>query len=173
VLSAAVLSALIVFPAAARADEWKVFKAPGDEFEVKLPGEPMVQKQEQPLPQGKMQMTMYLASDNESATVYMVASCDFPPELRKMLKDNPGFFYDSLFMGMLQGVMGKETAKRDVMMGQHKGKELEATVFNGNGRMIGRAFIINEKVYMLLIMSPKDRDLKEDGKKLFDSFKVK
>jgi len=172
--AAAVLTALsFVAPSALRADEWKVFKAPGGEFEVKMPTEPAVQKQEQPTPAGKMMMTMYISTDNDTATVYMVASCEFPPALKPMLKDNPGVIYDGLFSGMLQASQGKETAKRDVKMGAHSGREMEATVFNGEGRMIGRAFIINEKVYMLLIMSPKAKDLKEDKDKLFNSFKVK
>jgi hypothetical protein len=172
-LSAAVLSALVACPAAVKADEWKVFKAPDGEFEIKLPTDPAVQKQEQPTPAGNMKMTMYVSSDNDTATVYMVASCEFPPALKPMLKENPKAIYDGVFAGMIQASMGKETASREVKMGQYTGREMEATVFNGNGRMIGRAFVINDKVYMLLIMSPKDKDLKEDSKKLFDSFKVK
>jgi hypothetical protein len=172
-LSFALVTALTVLaPTALRADEWLLFKAPGNEFQVKLPGEPATQKMETPTPAGKMKMTMYIANDSDTNAIVGVVSCALPPAIAAQFKENPEIGLDGLVEGMIAGVNGKKTSIKPVKMGTYSGREFEANIYDGEGKLFGRAFVIDDKAYMLMVMAPKDQDSKGEARKFFGSFKV-
>jgi hypothetical protein len=173
ILSFALVTALTVLaPTAVRADDWTTFKAPGNEFQVKLPGEPAVQKQEVATPAGKMKMVTYVANATDTNTILGVVSCALPPALAQQFKDNPELGLDGLIEGMIMGVNGKKTSSREVKMGSNVGREFQASIYGGEGTLVGRVFVIDGTAYMLMVMTPKDQNSKEDATKFFGSFQV-
>jgi hypothetical protein len=173
-LSYALVTALTVLaPATLRADDWTTFKAPGNEFEVKLPGEPVVQMQEVPSPAGKMKLTVYVATTMDTGLYVGVVTCAPPPGLLEQFKENPEVALDGMVEGMISGVKGKKTSGKEVKMGKHVGREFEASIYDGEGKMFGRVFLIEGKAYMLMLMAPKDQNVKAETTKFFGSFKVK
>jgi hypothetical protein len=172
VLSCALVAALTVLtPAALRAD-WTNFTAPGNEFQVNLPGEPAVQKQEMPTPFGKMKMTMYIANDAETNSIVGVVSCALPQAIAKQFKETPEAGLDGFVEGMISGVNGKKTSSKEVKMGTYTGREFEASIYEGEGKLFGRVFVVEDKAYMLMVMAPKDQNVKGDIRKFYGSFKV-
>ncbi len=101
-----------------------------------------------------------------------VVSCALPPAMLQELKENPKIGLDSLVEGMVAGAKGKKTSSREVKMGTNVGREFEASIYGGEGKLVGRVFVIDGKAYMLMVMTPKDQDVKEDATKFFGSFKV-
>jgi hypothetical protein len=164
-------AACLALSASAASADWKPYKAPKDEFEVILPSEPRLKEKEQVTPDGKVRILQYLSFDQVSGAGAMVLACELPPEILKRPKDKQEEFLDS-FVRVLMG--GKVTMIPGVTTaGAGAGREFEGTASGGATLVRGRAFLVNGKAYVLMVLAAKDTDVKKETEKMFDSFKVK
>jgi hypothetical protein len=167
-----VTSLTVLAPTALRADDWSTFKTPGNAFEVKMPGKPTVRKQDTPTPFGPLEMTGYGSSDLDTNAVYVVVVAVLPPAVVQEYENDPENGLNEMIEGMITAGHGNKTSVREVTMGPNVGREFEATIFQGEGKLVGRIFVIDGKAYILLVMTPNDQNSKKDTTKFFGSFKV-
>ncbi len=167
ILSLALVATLIALaPTAVRADDWKTFKAPGDEFQIMLPGQPVVNKELLSSPDGNVNVVGYVAKDAKSSTVAALITIELP-----VVGENPERGLYQMVDDLITEFDGRKISVRDVKMGLHYGLEFEATSKDGKGKVVGRVFILNGKAYVLLVANRND--LNVDGSAFFNSFKVK
>jgi hypothetical protein len=163
-----VTSLTVLAPTALRADDWSTFKAPGNAFQVKMPVKPAVHT----TCTGQMTMTAYIATDLDTTTTVGIISCALPPATVKELMEDPENGLDELAESVITGVHGYNTSVREVTMGANVGREFEATILEGEGKLVGRVFVIDGKAYILLVMTPNDQNSKKAASRFFGSFKV-
>src|SRR5262249_44896813 len=170
ILAAMVLG--LVVHAGVRADDttsWEKFSPATGGFRILLPGSPITQTKTMPTPVGPAKMTMYTASAEEGSRIYMVGFVVFPLAI-------PGSEADEVLDGFAQGVVqpikGKVISKKDITLGDNKGKEIEIELLNGE--LVGRArvYVVKDRMYAVKAMAPKDNADTKEFEKFLDSFEL-
>jgi hypothetical protein len=147
----------------------ETFTLPGGKMEIKLPGTPVEMKQTQRSPFGDMEVRVNMVTDEARGIVYGVVTCDIPPALRRQLGDGEAAL-DGMAAGFVSGAGGKLISKKKLLVAGNPGMELKATVFDGNGEMLGQFCVIDGTMYLVLVMAPKDGINVKDANRFFSSF---
>jgi hypothetical protein len=167
VLPAALVAALTLTAAARAGDDWQEFAK--DNFIVQLPGTPSEQTKAIPTPAGNLDMKLYIVSSGDSGFVYLVATLELP---KGGLAGAGEDFLDGAQSGLVSGAKGKLVKQSKIKLGKHSGRDITAEVFDGKGLLRGHVYLVDQRVYMLVVMTPKDADASAATGKFFDSFKV-
>jgi hypothetical protein len=167
-LAAALLATASVL--AAPEPAWKEFTSRDGGFSVRMPKTPTEQTKSLKSPFGPVDVTMFQAISPKDGLLYQVAYNDFPAFLVQLadaddvLKAIPG--------GVAQGVNGKVLSNDKVKLGDHPGREFEIEVFGGQGVVHGRAYLVKDRLYQVMVIAPKDAADSPDINRFLDSFKL-
>jgi hypothetical protein len=172
ILYGVVMTALaFLAPNVARAD-WSTFKAPHNEFQVKLPGTATVLNQTVPSENGDLKLDLYVARNEETGAVVGVVTGNLPDQIVEALDKEQDAILDAFVDGFVTSAGGVDRTVRRVKMGSYVGREFKATTNGGRDQYLGRVFMINGKVYVLMVLAPKDQAITGDAMKLFNSFHI-
>jgi hypothetical protein len=165
----AALGAALVLTGSAKADDQNLQEFSKGDFSILMPGTPSEQTKSIPSPAGNMDMKLYIASAGDTGFVYLVATLELP---KGGLGGATEEFLDGAQTGLVQGAKGKLVSQSKIKHGKHSGRDITAEVFDGKGLLRGHVFLVDQKMYMLVIMTPKDADASGAIDKFLGSFKV-
>src|SRR5215813_4451767 len=156
-------------PSVILVEAWQEFKHEPGNFAVMMPGKPLEMSQTVESQIGKVPMYSFTAQ--EGTLNYMAMYAEYPIAL-----DTPQVAKSSLNGArdlMLNNRNGKLISETDVSFGKYPGRELKAKFDGGMIRL--RSYVVNQRMYMLMVMAPGDDKSKQlESKKandFLDSFK--
>jgi hypothetical protein len=99
--------------------------------------------------------------------VYLVSYADFKNDVTQIPSSE---LLDFALQGMLED--GKKLlSQQNINLGAYPGKEIQMWDEKAGMTMTGRIFIVNQRMYMLLVGSDKNPQV-SDVRKFFDSFQL-
>lgn len=138
-------------------------------FYVDFPGIPEVMTETVPTPVGDISFYMYLVELDNSA--FSVAFNDYPEEVMEVL--DPTTALDDAVQGAVASTDGTLIEQKDYSFEGNPGKEFKYTGTESGTKftVLQRAFIVDNRLYQLQIISESDKylDYHED---FFNSFKL-
>ncbi|BAY88290.1 MULTISPECIES: hypothetical protein [unclassified Tolypothrix] len=108
---------------------------------------------------------MYLSL--HGTDVYMVSYADFKNDVTQISSSE-------LLDSALQGMLGDEKqllSEQNINLGAYPGKEIKLWDEKEGMTWTGRIFIVNQRMYMLLVVSDQNPQV-SDIRKFFDSFQL-
>src|SRR5262249_35281004 len=140
---------------------WQEFKHEAGNFSVMMPNKPLEMSQTVESEIGKVPIHTF--TTQEGTLSYLAMYAEYPIAL-----DTPGIAKTSLDNSrdlMLSARNGKLISETEISFGKYAGREMKAKVDGGVIR--SRTYIINQRMYILLVSAAGD-----DGPKQLDSKKV-
>jgi hypothetical protein len=166
----AVAAVLLLKKAGGSADsDWREFTSAEGRYRVLLPGTPRHQTQNQPTMVGNILMHLDVVERNGGRSGFCVLYADFPFDRLDPVQEKQ--VLDFGVMGGAMGAKGKLVSSRDVTLGAHRGKEMEIDV-PGKGKMIGRIYLVRNRLYILLAAGPGLSAASPDVTKFWGSFQL-
>lgn len=154
--------------------DWNVYTPKGEKFSISFPDAPTSESKTAPSPIGDINMTMYTSSAD--STGYMLGVVDIPEDARPLLKKDPESALNGVAVGLVngiaKGVKGKVISQKKVKAGDHSAVEIKATMFGGKGVLRCRALVTDDRMYLMMVMAPADKDVSIETTSFFGSFKV-
>jgi len=154
------------------ASAWKEFSTAVGGFSILMPGTPQEQKQSLDSEIGPIDY--YTFSSEDRASAYVVGYADYPADLIRQA--DPDAMLDGARDGAVSNVKGKLVNEREMSLRDYPGKELEIEAPIGgvsqNGTIITRLYLVDQRLYQLITVTPQGRDSSEDVQKFLDSFKL-
>jgi hypothetical protein len=152
---------------AADAPEWKEFVSKEGRFKVLMPGAPKQDKAETESDFGKGLLHMNVAQ--AGMAIYGANYVDFPAEVKKApLKQ----VYDSSRDGAVANMAGKLASEKDVKLGEYPGREIRIEVGEGKRLFRARVFLIEQRLYQVVVFGAPEVAASKDADKFLDSFKL-
>ena len=155
-----------------RADEkpaatWKEFASKDGQFKVLMPGTPKPRKVDAESDLGKH--VLYMNTVEAGGTMYGANYCDFPAEIRKVpLKQ----VYDSSRDGAVENLKGKLLSEKDIKLGDSPGREIQIEVAGGKSLFRVRVYLVEQRMYQVVVMGTKKAATSKESEKFLDSFKL-
>jgi len=152
----------------AQAGDWKTLTSKAGRFTVMMPGEAKEQKQDVPTPAGKITMTMYILE--KDGTAYFATFNDYPAEL--IQKSEADTLLDGARDGAVGNVKGKLLEEKKIKVDAFPGREITFEALGGMFIGRSRIYLVKERLYQVMVLSPKAAGLPKDAGKYLDSFKL-
>ena len=147
--------------------EWKEFASKDGRFTVLMVGTPKQYKLDTESDFGKGVLNMN--SIQLGKTMYAANYCDFPAEIKKAgLKQ----VYDSSRDGAAANLEGKLASEKDLKLGEHPGREIQIAVQGGKRLFRARVYLIDQRLYQVVVFGTKEAATSKDADKFLDSFKL-
>jgi len=153
---------------ACKGANWKEFTSQEGGFSVLLPGQPKVERQTTETAVGPLAFTMHTVELGFGSIAYIASYNDYPPSL---IADGDK---NAILDGVVEGALGSKAnlKKSDpISIDGHPGREFTGTVKDGY-EYTSRAYLVNQRLYQLNIVSTPGKVPAEDKRKYFDSFKL-
>jgi len=144
---------------------WQAFTSQEHRFTVALPAYPSMRRDTDQSPLGIVRRTAYTAVSEDMT--YGVIVADYPEEARGAGSD---VFFNAVRDGMLTYIRGTRLkSERPIRLASHPGREFSFT--SPVGLVTNRAYISGERVYLLLVVSPTEKELPR-ADAFFDSLEI-
>jgi len=165
-----VLLSIAVCSACRHADdkqEWKEFTSKEGGFKVVMLGRPKQQQFDTESDFGKGVLHMNRVQVGE--TIYGANYCDFPAEIKKTPIKK---VYDSSRDGAVANLEGKLVSEKEIKLGKHSGREIRIEVGGGKQLFRARVFLIEQRLYQIVVMGTKEAATSKEADKFLESFKL-
>ncbi len=151
----------------AATSEWKKFSPDEGKFSILIPGEEIsdITPDKSEMDDGVESTKMYLIT--HETNVFMVSYADLNNDVNQIPSSE---LLDSAVKGMLEDGT-KLLSQENINLGAYPGRELKLWDEKERIFLTGRVFIVNQRLYMLLVGSPKNPQV-SDVRKFFDSFEL-
>jgi hypothetical protein len=148
------------------APEWKIFSSDEGKFSVLMPSEEIsdMTPDKSEMHEGVESTKMYMSIHEKN--VFLVSYADFKNDMTQIPSSE---LLDSVVQGMLDDGE-KLLSQKTVTLGAYQGREIQLQDEKGM-TLTGRIFIVNKRMYMLLVGSEKNPQA-IDIRKFFDSFEL-
>jgi hypothetical protein len=146
-------------------DEWKVYSYESDGFAVSAPGEPVLTKQSQDSPGGKVEIHNYTIELGNNSGV-MISSTQFPN-----VQGDPKVLVQGAKNGAVDKMNAKITSEKEITIDGYPGVQFEAD--SQSFRIRSRMYVVKDRLLMLLAIAPNDSKIPPTADRVFDSFKLK
>src|SRR5262249_10809830 len=162
-LTVAVL--LLGLASVAAADEWKTYNSTSGRYSVQFPGTPKEVTQRMDTEAGSIDAT--IASLEGPGAFYAIAYNDYPKDVTA--KQTPDQLLDKAQKGAVDKVKGKLLNQKKVQAGGYPGRELQIQA-PGDLEIAEHVYLVKNRLYQVLVVSPKGKAAPGDTKKFLDSF---
>jgi hypothetical protein len=147
--------------------DWKEFASQEGRFKVLMPGTPKQDKFDTESDFGKG--VLYMNSIAVGKTMYGANYCDFPAEIKKApIKQ----VFDSSRDGAVANMQGKLAGEKDIKLGDYPGREIQIDVAGGKQLFRARVYLVDQRLYQVVVMGTKEAATSKDADKFLDSFKL-
>jgi hypothetical protein len=145
-------------------EAWQEFKHEAGNFTVMMPGKPTESSQTVESEIGKVPIYSFTAQGG--TLTYLAMYAEYPisldtPEAAKTTLDNSRDL-------MLSRRNGKLISEKDISFGKYLGRELSAKI--DGGALRSRTYIVNQRMYLLMVMALGDGQSKQLESKKVDDF---
>ena len=159
---------LMLLASGAIADEgWKDNRSDDCRCSAQFPGTPQTKSQKMQSSIGPLDSKMIMLEVPNSA-FYALAYVDYPKE--EVGKANPDKLLDGARDGAVGKVKGTLKSETKISMNGFPGRELRIEA-PGDIALAARIYLVKERLYQTLVVTPKPRSEAPEVKKFLDSFK--
>jgi hypothetical protein len=146
---------------------WKEFASTAGGFKVLIPGTPKQYTLDAESDFGKG--VLHMNTVQAGKTMYGANYCDFPAGIRMVpLKK----VYDSSRDGAVANLEGKLASEKDIKLGEHPGREIRIDLAGGKQLFRVRVYLVNQRLYQVVVMGTKEAATSKEADKFLDSFKL-
>ncbi len=148
---------------------WSEYSSPEGEFSVLMPGTPTKQIRSVQTASGPLDAHMFLVE--HGGVAYMVAFSDYPT---MVIQDRPSqLILDGARDGAVANANGKLLGESMVSLNGHQGRELDIEPMGGKVTIRARIFLVDHRLYQVMVLTPKGKDFSGDVRKFLDSFSLR
>ena len=149
---------------------WQEFKSPAGRYSIMIPGKPKEQQQSIESATGPLELRIASLEDRSGA--YMVMYSDYPSDL--IQPEVADKVLDSAARGGASSMNGEIVQVNPFSLGSFPGREAEFKVpAQGSQpamKMKVRYFLVNNRMYQVMVMVTQNQAFPEAAQKFFDSF---
>jgi hypothetical protein len=147
--------------------DWKEFTSKEGHFKVLMPGKPEHNNLDSVSDFGKGILHMNSAQAN--GTMYAGNYSDFPEGIKKVpIKQ----VFDSSRDGAVGNLDGKLVSEKDIELNKHPGREILIAVAGGVRLFRVRVYLVDRRLYQVVVFGPKEAANSKEADKFLDSFKL-
>jgi hypothetical protein len=149
------------------AAEWRDFTSPDGSFTIALPGDPIEKKETTKTAAGNMDMHLFTLDLRNIS--YAVIYTDFPPAFLQM-PNAAEKLLEGGRNGAVAQVKGRLVSDQPISIGRHPGRELQIEC--SQGTILARIYIIDGRLYQMIVLTPTGKAISHDARKFLESFRV-
>lgn len=147
--------------------KFEEFAPKGGRFTVQMPPGPKEQNNTVKTAIGPIEVHMFVCEPDPS-TAYIVGYSDYPEAMMK--KADTEKVLDGARDGAVKNVNGKLDWEKKVTIDGHSGRDFALSTERFKGR--DRIYLVNDRLYQVMLVGTKDFITSKDGEKFLDSFKL-
>jgi hypothetical protein len=148
---------------------WQPFSSTEGSYTVLLPGTPTEENRDVNTQAGSIPVnTRYVVRQNEA--FYGVAYSDFPENL-SLNSSELNQFFSLVVSGFSEGAGGKLLSQQNINLGNFPGREVRLQLARG-GIVIGRLYLVNKRLYQVIVVTNQERNLTKSIGGFFKSFQL-
>ena len=157
-------------------NDWFKYASAEGKYQIQMPKQPVEQPQviETELGELTLNMVMYDASaDGDENFIYLVNYTDYPTEL--IDSENADLveeFLTASVNGSAANVGGEIVETKDISINDYPGKEVLIELEMGTAVIDMKVYLVNNRMYMLQVITTPDNLNNSNALKFFESFKL-
>jgi hypothetical protein len=167
---ALMLVVLLMF-AGCEVTTWKEFESKEGGFSVQMPGPPAEKRQTFNTQVGSVDARFFTVEADRGSSVFMVVYGDYPEAL--MATEDRNILLDAARDGAVGNIQGTLLSERAISIGDHPGRELQVQSSDGKLALQIRIYLVRNRQYQVVMVSPKSTPSTADRDRFFNSFKLK
>jgi len=168
VLMVAVFFSFFILVAGAPAATWKEFFSNEGSFSILMPGVPTEQTKRLNTKAGAIDMHLFILEQKNVA--YFVSHIDYQEELLQQRNDDE--ILDGARNGAVKNVQGKLLSEVPISLDNYPGREIRIETSDGKHTIQTRIYLVKNRLYQVMIVTPKENSFSKDVTKFLDSFKL-
>lgn len=162
---AALLLVLLLLPACS-AREWTPLTSAEGGFRVEMPGEPAREVLTVNTAIGPIELTTFALEERERA--FVVSFADYPEE--HVRARGPAELLDGARDGAVANLQGRLLTELLIEHEGHPGREFRIEVPGGTATSQVRMFLVENRLYQMVVVTPREQAFSEDVARFLDSF---
>ena len=151
---------------------WQEYQSQAGRYSILMPGKPKEQTQSVEAEAGTLKVYLTIVEDRSVA--YATAYWDYPAEYIRSTEAND--LLDSIVQNAVASADGKLTRQTDFPLTVYRGREVEfeTPVQGSQPAMLikVRYFLVNDRLYQVMVVALQRQGLPDPAQKFFDSFKL-
>ena len=157
---------MLTLLAACGGGSWKEFNSAEGAFSILMPKNPSLETQMVNTPIGPIEIQFFSAELADTA--YVVGYSDYPAAF--VAQSNPVIMLDGARDGAVANVQGKLVSETVIFIGGYPGRELRIETLDGKFAAMSRIFLVNNRLYQVMVVMPADRTITDEIRTYLDSF---
>lgn len=149
--------------------EWKEFAPPGGRCAALMPGSPKHINTKANSPVGPIDCEQFVVERSRGSLAFFVAFSDVPAHAVRVGTDQD--VLNGMRDGAASSAKGQVVSESAIVLSGYAGKELEIRM-PGNTVIRARHYVVQRRMYQVMVASTNGRPADDDVKKFFDSFKL-
>ncbi len=137
-------------------------------FRINVPARPKIERKRVDLPEGESATLRLYTGDLTDDTVYSVLVMQFPEGF--VARAGRTQMLDNTISRTVKAAKGKVVSNRRSRVNGRTGREVFISAMNGQATVRLRAFVVDDRVYQVITISPRDKGRSEEVNDFFDSF---
>lgn len=162
-----VLLALAILLIGCQRSTWEEFSSSEGAFSILMPGTPTEQTKTVNTAVGPIDAYFFLLERKDIA--YMVGYSDYPDTV--VQKTNPDAILEGARNGAVANVQGKLLNELIISLNGYPGRELKIEPAGGKGTIKAKIFIVGNRLYQVMVVTPKEKAFSKNVRRFLDSFK--
>ena len=157
--------------------DWFLMKNKDQGYQIEFPKEPSVSVQTVNTKAGPVDMHINMLDlsnkDEDQNMIYLSSFAQYPDSLvHSDRKEQLAGFFKETLDGLVSSIDGKILSKEDVKIDSYPGKEVKINFQDGMAIIRIRVYLVENKVYMLQVITKIEKDSNESISKFMDSFSL-
>ena len=157
--------------------DWFLIKNNDQGYQIEFPKEPSVSVQTVNTKAGPVDMHINMLDlskkDEDSNMIYLSSFAQYPDSLvHSDRKEQLSGFFKETLDGLVSSIDGKIISKKDVKIDSYPGKEVKINFQDGMAVIRIRVYLVQNKVYMLQVITKTEKDSNESISKFMNSFSL-
>jgi len=149
-----------------KSPDWKEFTSKEGRFKVLMPDTPKQRENETESDFGKA--TLIMETVEHAGGMFGANYCDYPADIKKLSADR---VLDSSRDGCVANLDGKLLSDKKIKLGGHPGRDIQVEV-DGKHIFRARVYLVEQRLYQVVVFGPKDLATSKDALKFLDSFEL-
>jgi hypothetical protein len=148
---------------------WKPFSSKEGGFTVLMPGQPTQENRRVNTEVGPIPVQAFSVVRRGEA-LYAVAYSDFPENISQNSRDVDRLLAQ-VASGFAQGAKGRLVSQQNIRLGDFPGREIRLQLNRGVIAR-GRLFVVNKRLYQVIVVTGQERNLTKSIEGFFKSFRL-
>jgi hypothetical protein len=162
------LLGLALFFAGCQQPTWEELSSSEGAFSIFLPGSPTELTRTVNTAAGPIDFHFFLLEQKDIA--YLVGYSDYP-EIA-VQKTNPEAILEGARNGAVASAQGKLLSELIISLNGYPGRELKIEPAGGEGTINTNMFVVDNRLYQVMVVTPKEKAFSKHVGKFLDSFKL-